>query len=276
VTNFFVAVAVLAPAAALSDSRPLWEFGLGAVGLHLPDYRGSAESRSYVYPLPYLVYRGEVLRVDREGARAKFLELGRARLDFSVHATPPVHSGDNRARDGMPNLDPTIEIGPMLSISVMEGSQRNRRLNLRLPLRAVIATDLSHARTAGFVFYPHLNFDTRLAGWDLGLQGGPLFGTGQYHRYFYGVDPMYATPERPSYTARGGYSGFVGLASLSQRIGRLWLGGFVRYDALAGAAFEASPLVKRDHSIACIFCRCRSGTARSGRVWGTARRMVSP
>ncbi len=247
--SLFFALAAFAPATAVADSRPLWEFGAGAVGLHLPDYRGSAESRSYVYPLPYFIYRGDVLRVDREGARARFFELGRARVDLSVNATPPVDSSENRARQGMPDLDPTIEIGPMLNVSLGDRTRADGRLDLRLPVRAVIATNLSRARTAGFVFYPHLNFDRRLGAWDLGLQSGPLFATSQYHRYFYGVDPQYATAERPAFTARGGYSGFVGLASLSHRVGRLWFGGFIRYDTLAAAAFEASPLVKREHSL---------------------------
>jgi outer membrane protein len=264
--KLFLAAAIIAPAVALADSRPLWEFGVGAVGLRLPDYRGSAESHSYVYPLPYFVYRGQVLHVDREGARAKFFELGRARLDFSVHATPPVHSSDNQARQGMPDLDPTIEIGPMLNVALIDDKQRNRRLDLRLPLRAVIATDLSHVRTAGFVFYPHLNAGARVAGLDFGLQGGALFGTAEYHQYFYGVEAPYATAERPAYAARGGYSGLVGLASLSRRIGRWWLGGFVRYDALAGTAFEASPLVRRNHSLMAGFGVARLFAESDARV----------
>ena len=40
---------------------PLWELGLGAYALRLPDYRGSDQSRGYLYPLPYLRYRGKLL-----------------------------------------------------------------------------------------------------------------------------------------------------------------------------------------------------------------------
>ena len=55
-----------AAAPALAELRPEWEFGLGATGLTLPDYRGSDESRDYLLPFPYLIYRGEHLRVDRQ------------------------------------------------------------------------------------------------------------------------------------------------------------------------------------------------------------------
>jgi outer membrane scaffolding protein for murein synthesis (MipA/OmpV family) len=237
------------PMPAAAELRPQWELGAGAVGMRLPDYRGSDESRSYVYPLPYLIYRGEVLRVDREGARAKFFQYGRAELDFSLHATPPVHSEDNRARQGMPDLDPTIELGPLISVSLVRDRVRERRLDLRVPLRAVIATDLSHVHGAGFVLYPHLSSSWRLGGWHAGLQAGPLYATQRYHRYFYGVDPQFATPARPAYAASAGYSGALALASLSRRFGRLWVGGFLRYDALDGAVFADSPLVKRDHGV---------------------------
>jgi outer membrane scaffolding protein for murein synthesis (MipA/OmpV family) len=242
----------LAPLPGRAELLPLWEFGLGATALRLPDYRGSDESRNYVYPLPYPVYRGEKLRVDRQGARAVLLESQRLELDFSANGSPPIDSSKNRARQGMPDLDPTVEIGPQLNLTLARDPANDWRLGLRLPLRGVIATDLKHAHQAGYVFYPHLNLSLRPEAfggkWNVGLQTGPLFATRGYHRYFYGVDPQFATPQRPAYEAGGGYSGTLALASFSRRVGKLWMGGFVRYDNLQGAAFEPSPLVKRSHS----------------------------
>ena len=248
-----LACAALLPLPGRAEPRPLWEFGLGATALRLPDYRGSDESRGYVYPLPYLVYRGERLRVDRQGARAVLLESQRVELDFSAYATPPVDSSRNRARQGMPDLDPTIEIGPQLNLALARDPANAWRLDLRLPVRGVVATNFKHVHQAGYVFYPHLNLGLRpeLFGgkWSVGLQAGPLFATREYHRYFYGVEPQLATPQRPAYEAGGGYSGALALAALSRRIGKLWMGGFVRYDNLHGAVFDNSPLVKRNHSV---------------------------
>lgn len=247
------ACAALLPLAGRAEPLPLWEFGLGATALRLPDYRGSDESRGYLYPLPYFVYRGDKLRVDRQGARAVLLESRRIELDFSLYATPPVDSSKNRARQGMPDLAPTLEAGPQLNLALARDPTKEWRLDLRLPVRAVVASDFRHAQQAGYVFYPHLNLNLRpeLFGgkWNVGLQTGPLFATREYHRYFYGVDPQFATAQRPAYEARSGYSGAVALATMSRRIGKLWLGGFVRYDALQGAVFDNSPLVKRDHSL---------------------------
>ena len=242
---------------------------MGATGFSLPDYRGADQSRSYVFPLPYLVYRGEVFRIGREGIRGVLLESERAELDISLYGTPPVNSDRNRARQGMQDLDPTFEVGPRLNLTLWRERKTDQRLELRFPLRAVFATDLSYVRHAGYLFYPHVQLDLRPAflegKWNLGLQSGPLYSTSKHHQYFYGVDPQFATAARPAYAARGGYSGTLALVSISRRFRDFWVGGFVRYDALQGAAFEDSPLVKRRHSVmagvalAWIF-------ARSGRI----------
>ena len=253
---FFFALAALAAAApgtARADPRPQWEFGMGVTALDLPDYRGSDERRGYLYPLPYIVYRGDKVRVDRQGVRGVFFESDRVELDFSAYGTPPVDSSSNQARRGMPDLDPTVEFGPLLTFVLARDRESQRRLDLRLPLRAVIATDLSHAHRAGWVFHPQASVGLRpaLAGgrWNVGLQTGPMFATSRYHQYFYGVDGQFATPERPEYTARGGYSGWSLLGSISRRFDRFWVGGFARYDYLRGATFEDSPLMRRQASL---------------------------
>jgi outer membrane protein len=246
--------AVLVPPAAYAVERPLWEVGIGPVGLYLPDYRGSNESRGYVYPFPYVAYRGDYFKVDREGIRGIFFQSDRVELDVSMYATPPIDSSDNQARQGMPDLDATVELGPVLDI-VLARDQKidyNYRLRLRLPARAVFAFDTSHWQNQGWVFYPHLNLDIRpefLGGrWNVGFNAGPLYGTQKYHQYFYGVQPQFATPDRPAYNAPGGYSGLTLLAAISRRIDKFWVGAYVRYDNLSGAVFDSSPLVKQNYA----------------------------
>ena len=244
------AACVAAAGFAHAEPKPQWELGAGATAFTLPDYRGSDERRGYLYPLPYLVYRGDKLRVDRQGFRGIFFESDRVQLDFSVYGTPPVDSSKNEARQGMPDLDPTLEIGPLITVTLERAA--GRQLDLRLPARAVIATDFSHASRAGWVFSPALalNLRPQFGGgrWNVGFNSGPIFATSRYHAYYYGVDSQFATPERPAYAARGGYSGWTALASLSRRFDKLWVGGFARYDLLNGAAFEDSPLVRRHAS----------------------------
>ena len=250
--RWLLVIALLWPLAARAELRPEWEFGLGATGFTFPDYRGSDESRAYLLPLPYFIYHGNVLRVDRQGVRGVFFETDRVEFDVSLSGTPPVDSSKNRAREGMPDLDPTFEIGPRLNVVLVRNPDRSKALSFRLPVRAVIATDLSYADGQGVTAYPNLTYDSRPhlfeGRWRLGLQAGLLYATSRYHRYFYGVDEAFATPVRPAYTATGGYSGAALAASLTRRFKKVWLGAFARYESLKGVAFDSSPLVRRDYA----------------------------
>jgi len=247
----FLACVLSLPAHA--ELKPEWEFGVGATGFTLPDYRGSDESRGYLFPLPYVIYRGEHLRVDRQGMRGIFFQSDRVEINLSLAASPPVNSDENRARQGMPHLDPTLEIGPRVDIMLARDEGRQWALQLRIPARAAIATDLSYTKGVGYVVSPHLNLTTHpvLEGgrWNLGAQLGPIWASSEYHQYYYGVESRFATPERPAYDAPGGYAGSSALVSLTRRIGKWWVAGFARYDTLKGAAFEDSPLVRRDYAV---------------------------
>ena len=250
--NLLIATAAAAtiaamPRAAQPAELPLWEAGAGVAVLDFPDYRGSNERHTLVLPIPYLVYRGDFLKADRESIRGQFYKDDRLDLHLSVNGSIPLDSGDNSARRGMPNLDPTLEIGPNLTVMLLRSDTTH--LNLRFPVRAVIATDLSHARDVGWVFQPQINVDfyDRFPGpgWNLGFGAGPLFGNKRYHNYFYGVAPQFATAERPAYEAGSGYAGMQWIVALSKRYPSYWVGGFVRADTLSGAVFEASPLVRQ-------------------------------
>ena len=89
--------------------------------------------------------------------------------------------------------------------------------------------------------------------WNLGALVGPLYADRQYHEYFYGVAPAFATATRPAYDAPGGYAGWRATTSIAGRLGNFWLGGFVRYDDLHGAVFAPSPLVRRENSLTAGF-----------------------
>jgi outer membrane scaffolding protein for murein synthesis (MipA/OmpV family) len=149
----------------------------------------------------------------------------------------------------MPDLDPTLELGPSLNISLYRSAGDRASLELRMPLRAVVASDFTHASYQGVLFQPHVNLDVRGVfpgpGWNMGLLAGPLFADRRYHQYFYSVEPQFATPGRPAYEARGGYSGMQFIGSVSKRFQNYWVGAFVKADSLHGAAFEDSPLVKK-------------------------------
>jgi MipA family protein len=230
--------------------RPLWELGVGVAGLRLPDYRGSDQSHGYLLPLPYIVYRGKFLKADRDGARALLFDTQRVKVDISVAASRPTHSNDNEARAGMPNLPGVGEIGPNLNYTLAGSTEHHWRFDLRLPLRAAVT--LQHSpKFIGGTFSPHVNLDIAGlgGGWNLGMLTGPVFADRKYHEHFYGVDPIYATADRPAYAAHGGYGGWQALVATSRRFDRMWVGGFIRYDDLHRAAFDDSPLVRRSSAL---------------------------
>jgi len=238
--------ALLAATLPCRAEQPLWELGAGVGALSLPHYRGSDQSHHWVLPIPYAVYRGRILRADREGARAVLVDQERLDIDLSLAASPRSRSSGNTARSGMPDLQATAELGPNVNLRLAQFKPEGGewKLDLRVPLRAV-ATLERKPHSVGFTLSPVLSLDGRANGWNLGLQAGPLAATRRYHGHFYDVDPAYATAARPAYRARGGYAGWRALASASRRVGDWWLGGFIRSDQMDGAAFADSPLVKR-------------------------------
>ncbi|MDO9006281.1 MAG: MipA/OmpV family protein [Aquabacterium sp.] len=234
--------------------KPLWEFGLGAAALSLPDYRGSDESRGYLLPLPYLVYRGEVFKANRDGASARLFDGPRVKLGLNANASLPVSSKRNKAREGMPNLAGSVEIGPALDVHLLESASGEVRLNFRLPVSGGVTLGQGDMSATGWQTAPHLNIDVAnvagWSGWNLGALVGPIYADRRRNAYFYDVAPTYARADRPAYASRGGYAGAQFTTALSKRFDRFWVGAFVRYDTLQGAVFDDSPLVKKKSYLA--------------------------
>lgn len=147
-------------AAAGAEPPPLWELGLGGYGLSLPAYRGAIERQNYLVPFPYLQYRGERLRWDRDGGRLRVLGAQRARLDLSLAASPPADTEGDSPRAGMPDLDPTVELGLQLELLLARGDNR-QSWALVLPVRKVTAIDSDRLHAVGWVFSPYLQYEHR-------------------------------------------------------------------------------------------------------------------
>ncbi len=252
-----MAAAILLSACGMAPSahatgRPLWEIGAGLVGLSLPNYRGSNERQDHLLPMPYLIYRGEVLKMDQDGLRGLLFDGERVEVNLSLNGSLPANSDDDPVRQGMADLDPTVEFGPTLNVHLWQSSNRRMRLEARAPLRTAITVSAS-PRQIGWLFSPNLLLEIRdpggLTGWNFSAQAGPYFNDREYSGYFYGVRPFETTPSRPAYEAAGGYTGTQATFTLSRRFSGTWLGAFVRYDTLAGAVIEDSPLVRRAQAV---------------------------
>jgi outer membrane scaffolding protein for murein synthesis (MipA/OmpV family) len=231
---------------AQAKEEPLWEFGLGVGALAFEDYRGSNSTHAYPIPVPYFVYNGKFLKADKDGVRGTLFNQDRIEINLSFNATTPVRN--DRERSGMPDLRSTVELGPSVNLHLWRSSDARVKFDLRMPLRAALTVEAA-PKMIGWTFTPQFALDVAdpvgFVGWNLGLLTGPLFAERRYHEYFYSVARQYATGSRSIYTADGGYAGTQLLTALSKRYPKFWVGAYMRYDTLSGAAFADSPLVQR-------------------------------
>lgn len=231
------------------------EIGAGVFAFTTPDYPGSEERTSYLVPLPYFHYESDEFTVDREGFTGWFFKRDNWYADISLSAGIPVNSKDNQARQGMPDLDWTLEIGPSMKYYWQGKPNADDYLFAEFYLRKVIATDftfiddigwrsgvrLSHQRV-----FPLNNGDT--------LEWANTFDTSSANHalvdYFYGVSPQFQTPERDAYQANGGYAGSRLSSGILWKKQDLWFGAFMSVTSLHGSTQEHSPLVdnKLDYS----------------------------
>ncbi len=228
--------------------QPLWEVGLGIGVLGYDNYRGADTSHVYPVPVPYLAYNGPILKADQEGVRGFLFDRKWVEVNLSGDFTMPV--SNDRTRSGMPQLKPTIEAGVMVDFHLWRSDDSRVKLDLRVPVRQAFTLQMP-PQPIGWTLTPGFRLRVKdpcgLTGWTAGVYTGPLFANRHYNDYFYTVPPQNATASRPAFQATGGYAGTQLDVDLTKRFPHYWVGAFLRYDSLAGAVFEDSPLVQRDH-----------------------------
>lgn len=252
---------------------PLWELGVGVGGLNLPAYRGAKGKVSYLVPIPYIIYRGDAVRMDEEGMRGRIFGSDRINLDLSLAGNIPVPKDSGSAREGMPDLDPVGEFGPTLDIEFWQQGLRQEgevSVWLKLPMRIAMSVGDPLIESQGWFFSPYLDLSYRKGAsrsyWKTSLSLGPLYGSRRYHEYFYKVPEKYETADREAYQPEGGYSGSRATLSMVVNSRHWFFGVFMRYDRLNGAVFEDSPLVETREYLATGFAISRIFTASNEKV----------
>lgn len=256
---------------------PLWELDVAAIAARLPHYMGSDEYESYHYILPYLIYRGDVLRADRQGVRGILFESKRFETSLSAWGNPPVPE-DNDAREGMPELDAVGELGPALRYYIYERGWLDH-LYLQVAVRGTISFDFNGGLDIGMAYEGwhgslDLNYQNKslFKDHDLSLyfKASLHFADSLYNDYFYGVESQYATAERERYDADAGYGGFSLSSSLYKRLtSRLSVGCYARWNNLNGAVFEDSPLVRDKNNYSFGSMLVWRAAESSEPAWGT-------
>ncbi|MGB5833450.1 MAG: MipA/OmpV family protein [Thiohalocapsa sp.] len=252
-----------------TDGLPLWELGIGTALYQQPNYPGSDVRSTTAFPFPYVIYRGQWLRIDRS-LQGILLETRRLKIDLSASGTSLVDSDESDARRGMPDLDRAIQFGPGVSL-LLTKPELTYNVWGRLAVRTAYSIDTD-------------NWSLTQQGWlaDLRLRAQqPLraerlrasaelavrFADASYADYYYGVAPQYATPIRPAYEADGGYAGARLGLGLDGRWNRWRWSIYGAYENLVGTAFEQSPLLEATHDFS-------AGATVSWVFWRSKRRVV--
>jgi len=231
------------PAANAAEALPRWEAGIAAGAATLPQYMGSDERYTFAIPVPFVIYRGERLNLDRDGLRAELFGNKDVSLDASLGIGLPVRNS-NRARAGMPHLHFGLQAGPRLNWRVY--ADERSEWTVRLPGRGVMDVK---GHFLGLVSEPDLLINYQLSeNVGMRLSAGALFASRKFNATYYNVDPAYVTATRPVYQSK------AGLHSVSLNGAVFWkitdsvrLFSSLRYRNLNSGVISNSPLVKTPH-----------------------------
>lgn len=184
----------------------LYEIGLASGGGYITDYPASNEKRFRNITVPSFRYRGKILKSDRRGTRAQFFETERSNIDLSFGASFPASSSQNKAREGMEDLDWLGEIGPRYNLTLYKHNRK--RIEIQFPLRTVFSTDFTFTKYRGLRFYPQIDFEHFLTEKiRINMSFKMNWVTEELADYFYEIKPSEVTSERNVFNAKGGFVG---------------------------------------------------------------------
>jgi MipA family protein len=242
-------IAALATGEPKGTGLPLWEVGVGAAAYHQANYPGSDVRSTTGFPFPYAIYRGDWFRIDRS-LQGILYETRVAKIDFSAGGTSVVNSGESDARAGMPDLDPTFEVGPALSLLLTDPGRPDSIWG-RLAVRTAVSVDTGDwdFKQQGWVLDTRLRYQRPLIGETLKLSTeiGVSFADDNYLGYFYDVPPEFATPGRPAFSSDSGYAGARLGLGLNGVYGKWRWSLYGAYMNFAGTPFADSPLLESEH-----------------------------
>ena len=233
-----------------SEPLPKWELGVAGAALSIPHYIGSEQRHTLPIGAPFLIYRGDFFKSDRNGVRGVLFSDDAFNIDIGLSFGLPVKN-DNNARQGMSDLHLTGQIGPRLNWTIYQADDRPT-ISLHLPLR--YARDIKN-NNLGWVAEPSIRVDRK----NLGTSGkfsarfstGLLYARKQYNQYYYQVQSEFATDSRAAYQAGSGLNNyFINLSGAYQLSKTLNIGGFTRWKFLSGGVVEDSPLVTDENYFA--------------------------
>lgn len=237
-----------------SETLPKFEFGFAAAALQVPAYPASAVKSDRQFLAPWFIYRSDSVQVKDGGVKLVAYESDKLIIDLGIGAALNADTSDTPLRDGMPDIDYILELGPRFDVPLTDKTTNGirTRLNWISALRFAVSTDFKRLDYRGPLVNSQLRY--RLGGFnDNKLSfSASVFSTWFGDRlsdYIFSVDSEFATDTRPEFDAEAGFLS-VGLSAsigykptdnLTTFIG-------VGYTSLAGSKNEDSPLFETDNN----------------------------
>lgn len=222
-------------------------YGLGLSVLSTPSYIGSEKQNLVVLPFPYIEYTGKYLSIDRDRIYNEFYNTEKVQIELSLRGMLPAKSKDT-AREGMPDLDAMLEIGPKLTYNIF--SKHDSKINLEIPIRAALSLGDDFLEYQGYfssldLMYENYIFDN----YKINFVVGVGFSDQRINNYYYEVDSKYVNNNRNEYHSKSGYSDFHNTFSVTKKEKSFWYGAFIKHYYLDSVVYEDSPLVETKSSI---------------------------
>lgn len=247
----FSAWLIFSSSVVLAEEKPLWEFGAGVATLYHPHYLGADQQAGYALPVPFINYRGDFLRADRNGIRGLILDNEELDINISFSGSLPVNSKDNDAREGMDDLDLMFEVGPTLQYSLYKSDQHLLRADW--PIRGGFTVASQFMEYQGWTTNPRLHHEMDVNRWKLTTTLGPVFSSRRFNGYIYDVDQGDVRPDREYYQSDTGYAATRFSTGLKRRFGDYFVSGKLSYYNLSGSKNEDSPLIKKKEYLGVSF-----------------------
>lgn len=239
------------------ETKGTWTFGVGVMAARINHYQGSDQNRSVVLPFPYIHYRSNKITIDREGIKSKFFSGKNWDISLSGGGQVKVNSDDNRARAGMPNLAWVGAVGPVINYYLNDNKSKIVQWHVRKAFSFESGINsVGYLSQLSYRQHFELPSNSWASAWGQAriiATANLNFASDAYNDYLYGVTAQYATNNRPTYNADGGFAGsqlqLTYQLSNHPQQDKFRAAAFIRATNLTGSEFEHSPLVKQTTNI---------------------------
>lgn len=222
-------------------------FGLGGSFISYPSYIGSKKQNNLLLPFPYIKYSNKYINVDRDKIYNEIYNTDNTKIEISLRGMFPSKS-DNTAREGMPDLDAILEIGPKITHNLFTNNKM--KIDLEVPFRGAFSIGNRLFNYEGFYTSFDLSYKNKIFNdFNLIFNNGISYSNETLNNYYYEIDSIYTNPNRNEYHSKSGYSGFHTSLAITKKDEKFWYGAFIKHYSLKNSVFENSDLVEKNYSL---------------------------